>query len=154
MKGRKPIPESLKITRNTDKARPQAPVKEPPCPDSLVGDARAEWKRVAALLVDANLVAELDCAALALYCQAWADWREAQAEIADGGKVIMSPKGYPIINPWVSIARGAAETMRRLLAELGLSPSARTRLVTRKEKPPKQASKWAHLIPGTQQDAS
>lgn len=53
-------------------------VETPDCPKYLWPEARREWKRVSAELEDAGLVAKVDRAQLALYCQAWARmvWHE------------------------------------------------------------------------------
>lgn len=63
-----------------------APVELPKLPPHLLPEARREWKRIGAELVELGLVAKIDRAALALYCQAWAwmVWHEQglQAAIA------------------------------------------------------------------------
>ncbi len=53
-------------------------VETPDCPKHLWPEARKEWKRIAPELEDAGLIAKIDRAALALYCQAWARmvWHE------------------------------------------------------------------------------
>lgn len=49
-------------------------VETPDCPKHLWPEARREWRRIAAELEDAGLVAKVDRAELALYCQHWARW--------------------------------------------------------------------------------
>lgn len=53
-------------------------VETPDCPKHLWPEAKKEWKRISFELVDAGLVAKVDRAELALYCQAWARmvWHE------------------------------------------------------------------------------
>jgi P27 family predicted phage terminase small subunit len=53
-------------------------VETPECPAYLWPEARREWVRISAELEDAGLVAKIDRAALAIYCQAWARmvWHE------------------------------------------------------------------------------
>lgn len=53
-------------------------VETPDCPKHLWPEARKEWKRISAELEDAGLVARVDRAQLAMYCQAWARmvWHE------------------------------------------------------------------------------
>jgi P27 family predicted phage terminase small subunit len=71
---------------------------------------------------------EIDGAALALYCQAWARWIEAEQNLVRYGVVVKSPSGFPMQSPFLAIANKAMEQMTRLLAEFGMSPSSRTRV--------------------------
>lgn len=49
-------------------------VETPDCPKHLWPEARREWKRISVELEDAGLIAKVDRAQLALYCQAYARW--------------------------------------------------------------------------------
>jgi P27 family predicted phage terminase small subunit len=53
-------------------------VEMPDCPKHLWPEAKREWRRIGPELEDAGLVAKIDRAALALYCQSWARmvWHE------------------------------------------------------------------------------
>lgn len=75
-----------------------------------------------------GLLTEIDGAALALYCQAWARWVEAEAQLLKFGTVIKSPNGFPIQSPYLPIANKAMEQMTKLLVEFGMSPSSRSRV--------------------------
>ena len=75
-----------------------------------------------------GLVTEVDKAALAGYCQAWARWVEAEEQLTRFGAVIKSPSGYPIQSPYLPIANKALDQMTRLLVEFGMSPSSRSRV--------------------------
>src|SRR3990172_7941136 len=100
----------------------------PPCPSHIQGEARKEWRRTGRKLLDCGLVTEIDGAALALYCQAWARWVEAEANLVRFGVVIKSPSGFPIQSPYLAIANKAMDQMAKLLTEFGMSPSSRTRV--------------------------
>ncbi len=102
--------------------------KLPPAPPHLTGEARKEWYRTGRKLLAHGLVTEIDGGALALYCQAWARWVEAEQQLARYGTVIKSPNGYPIPSPYLPIANRAMEQMARLLVEFGMSPSSRSRV--------------------------
>jgi P27 family predicted phage terminase small subunit len=91
----------------------------------LNAEAIAEWRRVTPLLAN---VGTLDRTALALYCAAWARWTKAEAEIATTGEVVKSPSGFPIQNPWRTVANQAYKQLHAMLREFGLSPTARARL--------------------------
>ena len=107
------------------------PAKLPTCPAHLIGEARKEWFRIGRQLVTYGLVTEVDKAALAAYCQAWARWVEAEEQLSKFGTVIKSPNGFPVQSPYLPIANKALEQMTRLLVEFGMSPSSRSRVEIR-----------------------
>ena len=143
MRGRKPNP--LKIHPG-QRAADQPPAKAPTCPKILQGEARREWRRITRLLLDRGTIAELDRTALAVYCTAWQEWQHAQAEITKTGHVVKSPSGYPILSPWRSVAKSAADEMHRKLAEFGLSPAARARGLAPKPKQIEHKNPWDGLL--------
>ena len=92
--------------------------------------ARREWDRLAAELVALKLLTNLDRAALAAYCGAYALWAEATEQIQKYGTMVKSPTGYPIQSPYVSIANRQAEIMMRVASEFGFTPASRGRIST------------------------
>lgn len=84
-----------------------------------------------------QLVSQFDVAVMRVYCEDVATYQEACAKLSEMGKIIDSPKGYPIENPWLWIAERAKKGILKAASELGLTPIARTRLSA--ESPPKQA---------------
>lgn len=130
MRGRKPKPTRLKIAEGqavmpTAEPMPISELDE--CPDHLTDGAREEWRRIVREMTTLGLFTALDRAALAAYCQSYATWAHAQEQL-EGGLVVKSPNGYPIQNPYWSIATTALKQMHVYAAELGLTPSARTRI--------------------------
>jgi P27 family predicted phage terminase small subunit len=111
---------------------PQPEVGVPECPTELTGEARKEWGRVCAILTACRVLTMADRAALAAYCQCWSRWLQAERHVTRRGQVLSKPDKqghrweYP--NPAVSIAHRAAEQMRRLMQELGLTPASRSRI--------------------------
>jgi len=101
---------------------------QPRCPEHLDPVARKEWRRLARPLFEAGILTVADRAAFAAYCQAWSRWVEAETKLREGPKLIRSPSGYVQQSPWIGIANKQSELMGRYLAELGLTPTARTRL--------------------------
>ena len=79
---------------------------------------------LAALPVPTNL----DRAALAAYCGAYALWAEAMEAIQKFGAMVKSPNGYPIQSPYVAIANRQAEIMMRIASEFGFTPASRSRI--------------------------
>ena len=134
MRGRKPKPDVVReLAGNPGKRaargdEPQVASKLPRCPGHLSGEARREWRRVAHDLHQAGLLKACDRGALAAYCQAWADWVDANEHLVNEGKVLTTDKGYEYASPWVGIANAASQRMRQYMTEFGLTPSARVRL--------------------------
>jgi len=85
-RGPKPLPGNVHLLRGNASKKSYAdltagvnpPVEIPGSPKHLLPDARQEWKRQGARLKELGLIAEIDRAAFALYCQAWAKlvWHE------------------------------------------------------------------------------
>ena len=96
MRGRRPKPTRLKMLTgnpgkralNPDEPRPEANIPE--CPPELGPVARAEWDRLVVELAALRLLTNLDRAALAAYCGAYALWADATAHIEKYGAMIKS----------------------------------------------------------------
>ena len=93
------------------------------------GHAREAWLRLAPELHRLNLLTVLDVGAFSAYCWAYARWQQAEEALQRSGELtIKTAKGHPRVNPLVRIASQAMDDMRRIGAEFGLSPNARSRL--------------------------
>jgi P27 family predicted phage terminase small subunit len=110
---------------NGNEPRPAAAVPE--CPEELGPLARTEWNRLVGELSALRLLTNLDRAALAAYCGAYALWAEATAQIQKYGAMIKSPTGFPIQSPYLAIANRQAEIMMRIASEFGFTPASRSR---------------------------
>lgn len=145
--GRRALPVNVHLLRGNPSKKSAAGLraangaaleaKVPPCPVFLTADARIEWRRIAADLKTLGMIASVDRAELAVYCQAWADWKMARERLAeelqrqhDGGYVDVTPKGYQQMGVWLQLANRAEERMRAAGASFGFSPSARSRMGT------------------------
>jgi len=80
------------------------------------------------VLGEVRLVTELDRTALALYCEAYAEYMEASEHIRQHGLLLKSPMGYPIQSPYLAIRNKAAEQMRAYILEFGMTPASRSRV--------------------------
>jgi P27 family predicted phage terminase small subunit len=121
--------------------------KAPACPEFLSADAKTEWRRIAEDLLALGLLSKIDRAELAIYCQAWADWKASRKkieELRDGGFVESTPSGYKQISAWMQVANRAEDRMRTAGASFGMNPAARARLQVR---PPQ-----GELFPNEQKD--
>lgn len=132
--GRKPIPTALKLLagnpgkRQLNEREPRPVRQAPKCPKHLTGEARAEWRRAAKQLLDVGVLTTIDRTALAMYCQAWARWLEAEEALRQYGVMVKSPSGFPMQSPYLAVANKAMEQMQRLLTEFGMTPASRTKV--------------------------
>ena len=135
IRGRTPTPTAIKILegnpgkRPLNEYEPKPEKKAPPCPKWLEKEARKEWKRLAPKLEILGVLSELDMAAFAEYCQAYARWKEAQEHIDFEGSTFETEKGYQQQTPWVGIANTNQKLMLQAASEFGLTPSARSRIM-------------------------
>lgn len=149
MRGRKPTPRALKLINGNPGKRPIGRDPDiapgvPDCPDHLDPEGRLEWNRIVVALGASGLLAEIDRAALAAYCQAWSRWVGAEVLLKKHGMIVKSPNGHFIQSPVLPIANKAMEQMKAFLTEFGMTPSSRARL----NAPPAKAfvdDPWADL---------
>lgn len=137
MRGRKPTPPALKARAGRPDRSPKPPASQPTCPAHLSPTAKAEWKRLAGTLARIGLLTQPDRAALAAYCQAYGRWVEAERRLAETPPILKTPAGYVQASPWIAIANKQLELMARFMAELGLTPTARSRIAVTLPKGPK-----------------
>lgn len=127
--------------------QPLVYVGEPDRPTFLAAEAKREWDRIAPELKKARLLARIDRAALALYCQCWARWVWAERELAKAmatatrreaeaiaagkewtggdGITIPTPSGHMTYSPHWVVANKAMEQVNRYLSNFGMSPASR-----------------------------
>jgi len=133
-RGRKPKPTALKVLegnpgkRPLNKNEPQPEKKAPRCPSWLEPEAKKEWKRMAKTLETIGVLTQVDKAAFAGYCQAYARWKEAEEFLSKHGTSFKTPSGYIQQVPQVSIAQTYLKVMKDFCSEFGLTPAARTRI--------------------------
>lgn len=154
MRGRKPHPTALKLLRGNpgkrkvNAAEPHHDPLDASVPSDLVDpSAQAEWKRVAAMLIARGQVTTVDRAVLTGYCVKYAQWLALEHEASQHPFIVRSPSGYPIPNPALGMANKAFALMLKAAAELGITPSARSRVAVQME--PWVAapeSKWAGVL--------
>lgn len=121
MRGRKPT----NVTAGT------SPVTSlPPAPAYLPRDGKAEWRKVAPILInERKTLTHADLATLESYCLAVATMRAAQRLINAEGLVRADGKRHPA----VGIMNNAQTTQRLCAAELGLTPVSRSRPAIRND---------------------
>jgi P27 family predicted phage terminase small subunit len=152
MRGRKPAPTALKILKGVQNDRinhyePIPPSGRPAPPDHLDKVAKEEWEHMCGLLEGMGLLSLAEGPVLILYCECFSKWLRARGEIVKYGMVIKSTtsviqkgkivatKEYLRANPAINIETQMARLMKDLLIELGLTPSARSRIRSTAERP-------------------
>jgi P27 family predicted phage terminase small subunit len=148
-RGPKPAPSNVRLLTSarptvttTDLADGVHPrVEAPDAPSHLSREARKEWDRIVPELTALGLLARIDRAALALYCQAWGRLQvveralsSEQNRLADDGKdpsgalVTVTPSGFSREAVLSRLAGDLGQQVDRYLAAFGMSPSSRSRV--------------------------
>ena len=115
---------------------PIPPEGVPDCPPHLNEAGREEWFRLVDALVEMRVVTMVDRAVLAAYCQAYGRWVEAEEKLKETPVLIRTPSGYVQQSPWLTISNRQMELMGRYMAELGLTPASRSRIVALRDTAP------------------
>ena len=135
IRGRKPKPTGIKQLEGNPGHRalnvyePKPVFIAPQCPDTLGPEAREEWDRLAGILAELHVLTELDLGVFAVYCDAYEQWKKATDFINTHGTVFQTKSGYLQQVPHVSIAQTYAKLMNKCAEQLGLTPSARSRII-------------------------
>lgn len=144
-RGPRPTPTALRIVKgnpgrrplNRREARPGGGL--PTAPAMLDDVGRREWRRVVRKLAAIGLVTTLDRSVLAVYCLAWATIADCQAKIKQFGSILKSPSGFPVLSPYVPQLNQAVKQLMAAAAELGMTPSSRSRIDIGDQAPPVDA---------------
>lgn len=75
------------------------------------------------------MLTQLDLDTLALLCDAWQKKFDARRVIDEVGGYHFTESGFPVAHPALAQEHKANELIRKLNAELGLTPSSRSGLV-------------------------
>jgi P27 family predicted phage terminase small subunit len=138
MQGRKPVPTVIKEARGTNRAdrgvKNEAafpvPGRMPSPPKGLTDDGEALWRSLGKILLDAGLFSAGDALALEMLCVSYERYKIANRSI--GANLTNPSKKNPdvyIQNPLLSISNKAWEQIYKLLAQFGLTPAERTRVL-------------------------
>lgn len=138
---RKAAPVALKIARGNPGKRKlpkpvDAPSGAPDCPAWLPLPGIEEWKRLIPLMQGMGILSKVDLGVLASYCLAWGELVIAEQCVQKEGRTITAGNGAMTRHPQCTTIAQSIQQLRSLASELGLSPTARTRLGASGEKPP------------------
>lgn len=138
--GRKKTPITLRVLEGNPGKRPlpkNEPRPDPAAPSAptwLHREAKREWRRVCKQLNALGLLTKLDRAAFAAYCQAYAEWYEAEKLLKEAGRVYVVTDDDGNVKkmlprPEVALARDARKELMSWCSEFGFTPSARAGIV-------------------------
>lgn len=134
MKGRKPKPTHLKLVGGNPGKRAMNKKELVPkgrlssAPEWMTDDQQAGWK-YAIDNAPAGLLRLLDRSALTAWVVAEDLHKQAAIAVAKFGLITKSPtKGEPMQNPYLPIINRQSQIMMKAAAELGFTPSSRSRI--------------------------
>ena len=144
-RGPAPEPTRLKKLKGNPGKRalndrePQLGPAIPPVPPGLVLDdlAQQQWDELSELLLSMRVITEADGLVLASLCQTYSRWVQASKQLEQSGLIFRTKSGYIQQSPLLGVVNTCIDMINRLSRELGLSPSARTRVHAVEEPPPK-----------------
>jgi P27 family predicted phage terminase small subunit len=90
------------------------------------------------LLAERGIIARIDMASLAIYCQEFGRWQDAEEIVAKKGMHVKMKSGHIQDHPALMTARQAGKIVTRLAAEFGLTPSSRARIPAKAEEEPEE----------------
>ena len=135
-RGPAPTPTNLRILRGNPGKRalnrnePKPDADRPACPQWLATEAKKEWHRVLPQLEATGILAIVDRAALAAYCQSWARYVEAERMLSQYGSVLKSEHSdYVQVSPYQTISRQSLQSVKAFATEFGLTPGSRSRII-------------------------
>lgn len=139
MRGRRPKPTHLKVVSGNPGKRPLNPAEPRPAGDLAKpppGLTRAQRRIWAAAVACAPLgmLKRLDAGVLKVWVVACDLHGRALLGLEAGGLVVEAPStGFPVQSPYLAIINRQAAIMLKAAAELGFTPSSRTRVAVEPE---------------------
>jgi P27 family predicted phage terminase small subunit len=144
------LPTNLKILKGTARKHrlnpdePKLDIEVPDPPSHLSKYALREWHRMGAILYNMGVITQADRAIFAAYCQAYGRWKAAEEDLEKTNtNIIKTQSGNVIQNPLLGIVNKAWDKVVIASRELGLTPSARSKVIAgAKPSEKKGKSRW------------
>jgi len=92
--------------------------------------ARREWRYIVEQLQAMDLLAKVDRALLAVYCECVAEYVACVRDVQQNGRYYETDKGYQGPRPALSHSVKMAQLIMQLSARFGFSPSDRAKLAS------------------------
>lgn len=133
-RGRRSTPTVLRLLQGNPGKRPlnldepkYQPVTETEPPEILNEHGKETWRRMVSMMGKCGVLTQADLETLTVYCQSYGEWYALAAE-AKGAAPIIETEYGPKANPIFRMLNAAADKLRKLAVEFGLTPCSRTRL--------------------------
>ena len=146
--GPAPLPTAIKKLRGNPGKRPlndEEPlpdVKMPDPPPFLDESAVREWNRMGPMLVRLGVLTVADGAVFAAYCQAFAHWEYLEKLVQAQGRTYINDEGVVVVSQAYWAACKARKDLMRACTELGITPSARSRIRVKQEDKDNPYAAW------------
>ena len=101
------------------------------CPGYLTDLAKKEWRRTMKLYksMGANILCDLDVAALVMYCEAWSIYKTAQDQWTNlGTTASTNPAAQALIDKTLEVMNKQTAVISELAEQLCLTPVGRARM--------------------------
>lgn len=152
MRGRKPKPSYLRVLDGNAGHRPvnkQEPVPagkldEMGAPASLSADQRRIWNEAIAE-APVGLLRRLDFGIFEQWVVHCDTFRKAAAVVSEKGSIVKSRGGAPYQNPFLAVMNKQSALMMKAAAEMGFTPSSRTRVKVSNKSTGTKANTFAGL---------
>ncbi len=138
VRGRKPMSQEakeqsgsfVKHPERRNKSAPKVQYGTPPVPDTIKDDpvASDKWTQLCQELAKAGVLATMDGDLLEAYCMTYSMYRTALAQVQKEGNTVIKANGDPMRNPACVELAQTMQRMGKLMTELGITPSARSRI--------------------------
>lgn len=136
MRGRKPGAPELRLVKGERRVRGLAvadPARrvdgDPAIPDDFDAEHVTKFGEVVNILREQGTLGRECGDVIRFYVVAFVEARRARAHVFEHGAVVSAPRtGVPMLSPFLSVARAAETTCAKLAAEMGLTPSSRSRV--------------------------
>lgn len=143
MRGRKPKATVLKLLDGNPGRRPlnldepHPDNLEEACPDELLDPiARAEWDRAIVPAIRIGQITSADRPLAIAHCELWAARRSQLLEAKPHPNIVAAGKNkYPMPNPALTMASKTLHLLLKVDAELGFSPTSRSRVKVKNRSP-------------------
>ena len=143
-----PLPTNLKVLRGTaqpcrlNDREPKPPPADISMPDGLSQAEQQHCQQVSDYLQEAGVLTVMDIQALKLYCRIYVKWQESIGKLDEYGPVIKTKAGNPVLSPYFKISQKYLDQLLAILREFGMTPSSRTRIHAKSDKPDDDYEAW------------
>jgi len=141
--GRKPKPREVHLANGSYRINPKRENKRAPKPNKgrptkpqVVKDdaiASTKWNQLCKEMETLGIMAKCDVDLLEMYCVLFAQYRSALASVRKTGLVLVTREDHGKTvevkrNPFETVQNKTIAQLAKMMAELGLTPAARSRL--------------------------